>query len=727
MSSSSASDNIITTKISHSLVNVNKFTNNFLVDKLTPSIEQLNTTSTSQESAPNEVDLLKVQESFQQLYYLVGAQNEGELVTPQGVKQKRKDKKLKTGSSKKNKIPTIKLLELKKILENVKDLKFQSDGSPQQELYCSIANHLNNFVSVYSLMIIYAHLTDTLIDSTISSNEHLLYWDSVNDSNLKKWIYLVQVSPERLFQVVRSIAEDFKKRVLNPEYFENNSFLRVENERGPEEEGDRWPSNTEEDNEFYYVVNRARQLANVLYLSTTKTIKKLMDSLSIPSYLFMQLNSRKSFTKKFIGNKGPLDSFRALGVYSKIIIGAPIRSVSFEIGEKRSVINANIDNIAFDLGTLITRLPTKEFNELDTLKEFVETGASSQVSSIIEELESILKLKTFGSVNEKLYCIVEGIETYKRESTTSHISPPSFWTRNWPIIFILLKFGPRTSLDLFNNRNEIYDWIRLNLYETVRGFINNWLIKPISDMVSVIRHDDSSTEFSITTKESLQSDLDSLERMVVDYALDYEKGDFTSQNIGAIKEEINKAVKEGNLTILMSKYEQDLRTPFKSTVNGSLPRGLLIQLQKTKVDGAIAINGIDKLLKSQQLVFGMVSISPSLIIVYQVWQLIKNQLYNKPMVLNAKQINLMCLKSLNNIEKYLNIYSEVSQDQKTYIEGYLLIEILNLKRQSLKVLPRNIQEMWIKDLNDINDGEWSIEGRLRTMSRIWSVYGHYFR
>jgi nuclear control of ATPase protein 2 len=50
------------------------------------------------------------------------------------------------------------------------------------------------------------------------------------------------------------------------------------------------------------------------------------------------------------------------------------------------------------------------------------------------------------------------------------------------------------------------------------------------------------------------------------------------------------------------------------TVRGDLVRALLIQVQKTKVDVEVAIGGIDSLLKSQELVFGLVGLTPGLLI-----------------------------------------------------------------------------------------------------------------
>ena len=278
---------------------------------------------------------------------------------------------------------------------------------------------------------------------------------------------------------------------------------------------------------------------------------------------------------------------------------------------------------------------------------------------------------------------------------------------------------------MYANRVEIMQWVKINLFDTITGFYSNWVVKPITDMLSVIRHDDSNSELSITTKESLQSDLASLERMVIDYAVDYNLAPGVNADI--VKGEIRDAVKQGNLTVLMTQYEQDLKHPYKAIVKGSLPRALLIQLQKTKVDGGTAINGIDKLLKSQQLVFGMVSVSPSLFLLYTLYNFVQRNVSEKPILVDGKELNFVCLKSLNNIERLLSTFAEVSSDQQIYTEGFLLIETTNLKRQSLRLLPKAVHEMWLKDLNDLNDREWSIDGRLRAVSRIWSVYGRYFK
>ena len=56
------------------------------------------------------------------------------------------------------------------------------------------------------------------------------------------------------------------------------------------------------------------------------------------------------------------------------------------------------------------------------------------------------------------------------------------------------------------------------------------------------------------------------------------------------------------------------QTPVKSAAFGTLIRTLLIQIQKVKVDVDLAMNGIEKMLQSQQLTFAFIGVAPSIII-----------------------------------------------------------------------------------------------------------------
>lgn len=178
----------------------------------------------------------------------------------------------------------------------------------------------------------------------------------------------------------------------------------------------------------------------------------------------------------------------------------------------------------------------------------------------------------------------------------------------------------------------------------------------------------------------------------------------------------------------MSRYENEIRQPIKYLISGSLLRLILIQVQKGKVDGAVALSGIDKLLKSQQLVFGIVSMSPSLIILYQTY---KYFTLAKPLLVNGKQLSIVCLKCLNNVENLLisllRKTEKAKENEADTDEGELLIEIIDLILCSEPLIPKELHEDWIKDLNELNNSEFDVETKLKLVQRVWNMYGSYFR
>ncbi|KAK6459551.1 ATP synthase regulation protein NCA2-domain-containing protein [Scheffersomyces xylosifermentans] len=338
-------------------------------------------------------------------------------------------------------------------------------------------------------------------------------------------------------------------------------------------------------------------------------------------------------------------------------------------------------------------------------------------ASTLSSLESILSIKSpVDNENERVFNLVDSVQELDSQYNPNN-DAPSLLTRYWLPLLLLIAYGPSESRNIYNNRAEIIQWIKHNLIDTTVGFFKNWLAKPINDMLNILRNDEN---ISITSKESLQSDLDSLERMVLQF-LDDERIS------GVDKAQVHESIQNGDLTLLMSKYENEIRSPMKSLVTGSLVRNILIQIQKTKVDGGMAINGIDKLLKSQQLVFGIVAVSPSLFIVYELWSWLTS---SRPIIVNGKQVNIVCLKSLNNIENLLvllNNEKRAGNSADSNYEGQLLIEIINLIVSANLIIPKMLKKDWIRDLNELNNSDFDIETKLDLVRKIWNMYGPYFR
>lgn len=362
----------------------------------------------------------------------------------------------------------------------------------------------------------------------------------------------------------------------------------------------------------------------------------------------------------------------------------PLHYIDQEAKHKIKAVDAQLEEFYSQLGLIINSIPMQR----DIFAELLP-GVTTDVKLVIEAVEAYTRDKSM---------LVE-------------TAPPGFLTRYWPALLLLINYGPLTTASVWNSRYEIVSWVRHNMVDTVVGFWKNWIVKPIGDMLAILRDDDTMT---ITSKELLRSDLDSLERMVADFAKD--------NNLNVDPQQVHAAVSRGDLTLMMSQYENEIRTPYKLIIQGLLIRSMLIQVQKTKVDGAIAINGIDKLLKSQQLLFGILSILPSLFIIYQVNRAL---LADASMSQNVADRRISCLKSLKQIERLVN--GEV-QGNKYVSDGKLFVEVVNLTMMSSSVIPKKLRSEFLHDLNDLAlRNTESGQQALSITNRIWNMYSPFFR
>jgi nuclear-control-of-ATPase protein 2 len=103
--------------------------------------------------------------------------------------------------------------------------------------------------------------------------------------------------------------------------------------------------------------------------------------------------------------------------------------------------------------------------------------------------------------------------------------------------------------------------------------------------------------------------------MVVDFAKDRGIQDLSN---------ISHQVQRGDISSVLRSYEQDIRQPIKNIVAGNdyltdflgdIIRSLLIQLQKTKVDGELAMSALDRLLKANELNFALLAVIPTFMVV----------------------------------------------------------------------------------------------------------------
>lgn len=267
-----------------------------------------------------------------------------------------------------------------------------------------------------------------------------------------------------------------------------------------------------------------------------------------------------------------------------------------------------------------------------------------------------------------------------------------------PIVFriwIPVTFSLSALYILSKNTKSIYR-LTTESYKTINSLVLNWICEPLKGIYKTIRH-----EHSINNSQlSYEEDLESLGRMVHNY---------TSNN-------------DRDFSLILQQYEQEIQHPLRNIVNGDLVQLILIQIQKAKVDVELALSALDKILKSNELNFGLVAVAPVLMISY----FLVNGLLSKSgggggggrrfkriqqLLQYLRQIEVLLLKqtrsyySIGQIVVLSNLMMEQSQLRWSSNNKYIFTT------ERMEMLQEDLKELQLYDLDS--------EVKLKVAERLW--------
>jgi nuclear-control-of-ATPase protein 2 len=294
---------------------------------------------------------------------------------------------------------------------------------------------------------------------------------------------------------------------------------------------------------------------------------------------------------------------------------------------------------------------------------------------------------------------------------------PSRLIRYWLPATVLLVSSTTIFRIVVNRKEEILAWVR-EFGQTVIDFWSNWVVEPTKKVIGTIRHDEDS-EVSIMSKRSLEADRSSLERMVVDFAIKNPEGAALNESQIA---DIRAKVREGDLTTVLRSYEKDIQSPVKGAIVGNLASALLIQVQKTKVDVEVAMSGIDSILKSQELLFGFIGLTPGVLVSVGVYRWLRGVFSSRKGVQQwARQGKLLLV--LRNIDRILTSATPTEFGEMSYKDhGLLLCEVHLLRQAASSILPRRIFHDFLVEVDELVDVRSGLERQQKVVDRIRWAY-----
>ncbi|KAF5848669.1 hypothetical protein GGP41_009771 [Bipolaris sorokiniana] len=533
----------------------------------------------------------------------------------------------------------------------------------------------------------YGQVLNTILEQTIPLENDLWYWDDILSTYSFAGLYSIQTSPVRLWKWSREIYHDVRSR-------------------GPQL-ADGW-------SQFYGLVKdtvQERSIANIqrrvvspLALVRNEGRKKRA---ALRKIRMVNANALGVLLGEGLGNENVHDD----GTYTPTLLGT-------QGGQRwKSVMSKNIAL----MDAVIQSVNAAELS-VDKFDDSVASITQDDQFYLLHEPSGERAATTLrpAEVAERLQHLLKtALPTYTANfnAVVKANGRPSRLIRYWLPATLLLVSSTTILRIVVNRKEELLTWVR-ELGQTVIDFWSNWVIEPTKRIIGTIRHNEES-EVSIMSKHSLESDRASLERMVVDFAVNNSEGPALNESQIA---DIKAKVREGDLTTVLKSYEKDIQNPVRGAIVGNLASALLIQVQKTKVDVEVAMSGIDSILKSQELLFGFIGLTPGVLVSIGVYRWLRGVFSSRKGVQQwARQGRMILI--LRNIDRILTGAVPTADGEISYKDhGLLLCEVHLLRQAASGTLPRRIFQDLLVEIDEIVDVRSGLQRQQKVVERIRWAY-----
>ena len=549
----------------------------------------------------------------------------------------------------------------------------------------------------------YGILMRTCLDQIIPLDDHIWYWDEVLGSSTNLSLYTLQTSPSRLWSKILDVKDAVSDARAQLGRFRDGPVDALESGRAGLAE--RW-------HDFYGIVRRSvaeRSLHDIQARVLSPVARCRADALQRRANLH-RTRLRLSSTLGILIDEGLRFGLNEDADISKLDAeqGRPWKAVV----ERSVSLMSQVTKSVVHYEEPISQFEDAIFTDVEEDDLLAATGDdnSDQPGRLAHRLDFILK---------------RAIPRYEGDLSKAVVEHgrPSRLVRYWLPAGVLLLSSTTVLRIAAHRKAEIVQWIQ-ELGTTAKDFWFNWVVEPVGRVIKTIRHD-SESEIALMSRDSLRADRDSLERMVVEFARDKPQAAVGSSSITESQlADIRAKVKEGDVTPVLRAYENDLRKPFVGAVKGDLVRSLLIQVQKTKVDLEVAIGGIDALLRSQELVFGFVGLTPGVLVSVVVLQYLYGTLGNRKGNGKGRRAGRV-IRVLRNIDR---IFYEAATDPATVNNilsykhrGLLVCEVHVLRSLVDGLFPRDVEKDFLEDLEDVMSGQ-RLDRQRKALKRIRWAY-----
>ncbi|KAK3829998.1 MAG: ATP synthase regulation protein NCA2-domain-containing protein [Linnemannia gamsii] len=553
--------------------------------------------------------------------------------------------------------------------------------------------------------VVYLNLLNIILNATLPLANEMDYWQSLADSSSWRLLYILQTSPYRFFSLTRSVVSTTKEHI--------DSLIATS------EESER--------------ANHILQL--IKYFPTFLNKHLIAQPVSFPLAIHYeithhrkQLQRIREYQAECLGllaeqglNLDPehLEDSIAPSESSSSIVSA--RGAN-DIAQAQVFVQEQISKTVCLMEGVLDKASKDTRHLTDPQQQKVSSKRATRSLTMLGNLQGISNLNNDELLIHLKHLIKVQIPRYvdETENQARQFHRPSWLTRIW-IPALLGYFGLKYGVQYISEHRADLDEMLEEAWDTAKRFVTDWVWEPSVRIMNIIRHSDDQGSLQMLGNESLKSDIASLERMVLAFGKD-------NYNLGAEELEVlSKAVHNGDISVIMRAYENELKTPLKGAVAGHLVQTLLIQIQKTKVDVEVAMAALDKLLKANELNFAFLAVGPSLLLLWAVSAQAKSS-WQRFAGKNLGLVSIQMSNSLRQVERLLNLASADGDAKKGKVpyktQGLILCEV-HIMRTFAARLTRHegLRDKVMEDLREIEESSLTVHQRLRTTKRMYRTYG----
>ncbi|KAI1313884.1 Nuclear control of ATPase protein 2 [Mortierella claussenii] len=516
------------------------------------------------------------------------------------------------------------------------------------------ASKLEHLFLAKCTVAVYLNLLDKILDATLPLANEIQFWQSLLDNRSWRLFYIVQTSPNRLFNLTKTVlmstrehldsligtaqeqdAKDRKNHILQLiQYFP--TFLKSHLISQPVS----FPVAI-----HYEITNHRKQLQRIREYQAECLGLLAEQGLNLdPEHLEDTISSSSSSLSSSPSSSSVLDK----------LDGQPLTEQAEKFVQEQISKTVCLMERVLDKASKDTKHLTDHHHHHPYQQQHQQAPSSRRATrslTLLGNLQGVDNLSTDETLKHLKRLIEVDIPLYvdQTETQARQFHRPSWLTRIW-VPALLGYFGLKYGIQYVSEHRADLDQMLEEAWDTARRFVMDWVWEPTMRVMAIIRHSDDQGSLQMLGNESLKTDIASLERMVLDFG----KGHY---KLGPDElSSLSQAVHNGDISMVMRAYEQDIKTPFQGAIKGNLVQTFLIQIQKTKVDVEVAMAALDKLLKANELNFAFLAVGPSLLLLWAVSSYAKS-VWQRMAGRNMGLVAVQMRNSLRQVERLLNLAS----------------------------------------------------------------------